>query len=78
MNCLLYARVSTDKHAQKDLSIPAQIEAMKDHVKKNNWKVVGNFIDEGESARTTNRPELKRLIQHCKEIKALMRLLSIK
>jgi len=26
MNCLLYARVSTDKQAQKDLSIRAQIE----------------------------------------------------
>jgi len=27
MNCLLYARASTDKQAQKDLSIPAQIAA---------------------------------------------------
>jgi DNA invertase Pin-like site-specific DNA recombinase len=27
MNCLIYARVSTDKQAQKDLSIPAQIKA---------------------------------------------------
>lgn len=71
MNCLLYARVSTDKQAQKDLSIPAQIEAMKDYAKKNNWKVVGHFIDEGESARTANRPELKNLIQHCKENKGV-------
>jgi len=30
MNCLLYARVSTDKHAQKDLSILAQIEVRED------------------------------------------------
>jgi DNA invertase Pin-like site-specific DNA recombinase len=33
MNCLLYARVSTDKQAQKDLSIPAQIEAMREYAK---------------------------------------------
>ena len=26
MNCLPYARVSTDKQAQKDLSIPAQVK----------------------------------------------------
>lgn len=71
MNCLLYARVSTDKQAQKDLSIPAQIEAMREYAKKNNWKVAGHFIDEGESARTANRPELKRLIQHCKENKGV-------
>jgi len=69
MNCLLYARVSTDKQAQKDLSIPAQISAMRDYAKKNEWKGIDNFIDEGESAKTADRPELKRLIQHCKENK---------
>ena len=71
MNCLLYARVSTDKQAQKDLSIPAQIEAMREYAKKNRWKIAGNFVDEGESARTTNRPELKRLIEQCKENKSV-------
>jgi site-specific DNA recombinase len=45
MNCLLYARVSRDKQAQKDLSIPAQIEAMREYAKRNNWKVVSHFID---------------------------------
>jgi DNA invertase Pin-like site-specific DNA recombinase len=69
VNCLLYARVSTDKQAQKDLSIPAQIEAMREYAKKNGWKVISAFVDEGESARTANRPELKRLIQQCKENK---------
>ena len=69
MNCLLYARVSTDKQAQKDLSIPAQIEAMREYAKRNGWKIIGTFIDEGESAKTANRPELKRLIKHCKENK---------
>lgn len=34
MNTRLYARVSTDKQAQKDLSIPAQIGAMKEYAKK--------------------------------------------
>jgi DNA invertase Pin-like site-specific DNA recombinase len=71
MNCLLYARVSTDKQAQKDLSIPAQIEAMREYAKRNNWNVTGHFIDEGESARTADRPELKKLIQHCKENKGV-------
>jgi site-specific DNA recombinase len=71
MNCLLYARVSTDKQAQKDLSIPAQIEAMRGYAKKNCWKVAGHFVDEGESARTAKRPELKRLIEQCKENKGI-------
>lgn len=58
MNCLLYARASTDKQAQKDLSIPAQIEAMREYAKRKGWKVAEHFVDEGESARTANRPEL--------------------
>lgn len=59
MNCLLYARVSTDKQAQKELSIPAQLDAMKKYTRKNCWKVVVRFIDEGESDKTAKRPELK-------------------
>lgn len=51
MNCLLYARVSTDKQAQEDLSIPAQIEAMRNYAKKNDWKFMGYLIDEGESVK---------------------------
>jgi len=62
MNCLLYARVSTDKQAQKELSIPAQLEMMTQYARKSGWKVVGRYVDRGESARTANRPELKRLI----------------
>lgn len=69
MNCLLYARVSTDKQAQKDLSIPAQIAAMKGYIKTNGWKIAGHFVDEGESARTADRPELKNLLQYCKDHK---------
>ncbi len=69
MNGLLYARVSTDKQAQKDLSIPAQMAAMKEYSRRNNWNGVGHFVDEGDSAKTANRPELKRLIEHCKEKK---------
>src|SRR4029453_12831209 len=67
VNCLLYARVSTDKQAQEELSIPAQISAMREHAHRNGWKVVDHFVDRGESAKTANRPELKRLIAHCKE-----------
>jgi site-specific DNA recombinase len=66
MNCILYARVSTDKQANKDLSIPAQLGIMKEYAQKNNWRIKSHYIDDGESARTANRPELKKLIQNCK------------
>jgi len=52
MNCLLYARVSMDRQAQTDLSIPAQLKAMTEHAQKNGWHVVGLFVDEAEFANT--------------------------
>ena len=56
MNCLLYAGVSTDRQAEKDLSIPAQLQIRREYVKKQGWVVIGHYVDEGESARTANRP----------------------
>lgn len=67
MNTLLYARVSTDRQAQKDLSIPAQLLAMQEFTKKKGWKVIGTHIDAGESAKTADRPELKNLLKFCRE-----------
>jgi len=61
--------VSTDKQAQKDLSIPAQIEAMRSFAKSQNFKIVGEYIDEGKSTKTINRPQLKRLLERCKKDK---------
>lgn len=37
MHCLLYARVSTDKQAEKDLSIPAQLQLMREYARKQSW-----------------------------------------
>ena len=42
---------------------------MKNYARRNGWKVISHFIDKGESAKTANRPQLKRLIEHCKENK---------
>jgi len=71
MHCLLYARVSTDKQAQKDLSIPAQLQLMREYARKQGWSVIGQYVDEGESARTADRPELKRLLQYCQKRKGV-------
>ena len=62
MNCVLYARVSTDKQAEKDLSIPAQLQLMRDYARQRGWAVVEEFIEPGVSAKTTERPELQRLL----------------
>jgi DNA invertase Pin-like site-specific DNA recombinase len=67
MNCVLYARVSTDKQAEKELSIPAQLEAMRGYARQRGWIVIEEFLEPGVSARTAERPALKQLLGRCRE-----------
>jgi len=62
MNAILYARVSTDKQAEKELSIPAQLEAMRQHALRNGWTVVDEVLEQGASAKTAERPALQQLL----------------
>ncbi len=70
MHCLLYARLSTDKQAQKDLSIPAQLQLMREYAKKQGWTVVAHYVDEGESARTAAGPSLSASCSTARSIRA--------
>lgn len=67
MNCLIYARVSTDKQAEKELSIPAQLSAMRQYAFDRGWQIVHEFTEAGASARTADRPILRQLLARCGE-----------
>jgi len=67
MNAVLYARVSTLEQAEKDLSLPAQLQLMRDFARQHEWSVVEEFIEPGVSARTMERPMLKRLLARCRQ-----------
>jgi len=58
----IYARVSTDEQAERDLSIPFQLERCRYHVNGLNGIVVNEFIDAGESARTDKRPKFQKMM----------------
>ena len=58
----IYARVSTEEQAERDLSIPFQLERCRYHVQGKGWEVVKEFIDAGESARTDKRPQFQEMI----------------
>ena len=58
----LYARVSSERQAERDLSIPAQLKALRQYADKQGWRVVEQFIDEAESALTADRPEFQRMM----------------
>lgn len=58
----IYARVSTEEQAERDLSIPFQLERCRYHAQGLGWEVVKEFVDAGESARTDKRPEFQKMI----------------
>ena len=51
----LYARVSSDRQ-DVDLSVAAQLRALRDYAEKNGYVVAREYIDEAESGRIADRP----------------------
>ena len=50
----LYARVSSDRQ-DVDLSVSAQLRALRDYAKNNGYLVVCEYVDEAESGRIADR-----------------------
>lgn len=67
MKVALYARCSSERQAEKDLSIPAQLKALEKHALKQGWDVVQKFVDEAESARTADRPAFQEMVSLAKQ-----------
>ena len=61
MKVVVYARVSSDKQ-DIDLSISAQLRALRDYAQKNGFQVVREFVDEAETGRSTARPSFREMI----------------
>lgn len=61
----IYARVSTDEQVD-GFSIGAQLKALHHHALQQGWEVVTEFVDEGESARTADRPQFQAMISAAK------------
>lgn len=59
----VYARVSTVRQAEADISIPDQLRHARDYCEKRGWQVVAEYVDPGASARDDNRPEFQHMIQ---------------
>ena len=57
----LYARVSSDRQ-DVDLSVSAQLRALKDYAQKNGYIVSREYVDEAESGRIADRPQFRRML----------------
>jgi site-specific DNA recombinase len=62
MHVALYARVSTTRQADNDLSIPDQLRQLNEWCKANGHLVVHEYIEPGASATDDKRPIFQQLI----------------
>jgi DNA invertase Pin-like site-specific DNA recombinase len=62
MKTLGYVRVSTDKQAERGISLEAQAEKIKAMAVVHSSKLAEIIVDGGESAKSLNRPGMARLL----------------
>ena len=62
MAVALYARVSTTRQAEKDLSIPDQLRQMRDWCKDQGLAVAMEYVEPGASATDDRRPVFQQMI----------------
>ena len=65
----LYARVSR-RTADVDLSVSAQLRALRDYAQRNGYIVTREYIDEAESGRIADRPEFQKMLNEASRSEA--------
>jgi site-specific DNA recombinase len=63
---VVYCRVST-KEQVANFSLPVQQRACLDYCERQGIAIARVFIEEGESAKTADRPELKEMLAYCRQ-----------
>lgn len=63
----LYARVSTTRQAENDLSIPDQLRQMREWCKRNGHTPVQEFVESGASATDDKRPVFQEMVAAASE-----------
>jgi site-specific DNA recombinase len=61
----VYVRVSSEKQ-DVDLSISAQLKALKEYAARNGLKIVREYVDQAESGKTAARPAFREMIAAAK------------
>jgi site-specific DNA recombinase len=59
----LYTRVSTEDQAKEGFSLDAQLEKLRAYCTARDWKIIGEYVDDGYSGRNTRRPAYKKLLE---------------
>lgn len=65
MNAVIYTRVSTREQAIDGMSLITQAKQCHAYAAHNDYKVIELFKEEGQSAKTINRPVLQSMLRFC-------------
>ena len=65
----LYARVSSDRQ-DVDLSVSAQLRALRDYAEKNGYLIAREYVDEAESGRIADRPQFQKMLNEASKPEA--------
>ncbi len=66
---VIYCRVSTKEQVDEGNSLNTQEKQCREYAIKNGFEVVQVFVEQGESAKTADRTELKKLLVLCSDKK---------
>ena len=72
----LYARVSSDRQ-DVDLSVAAQLRALREYAKANGYSVAREYVDEAESGRIADRPQFREMIDEGSRPKSPFRVILV-
>lgn len=64
---VLYLRVSTGQQVDRGSSLPSQESACREYASRNEYEVLDVYVDEGESARTADRPMFQEMVFKAKQ-----------
>ena len=53
-----------------DLSVSAQLRALRDHARKNGYVVAREYVDEAESGRIADRPQFQKMLNEASKPEA--------
>ncbi len=73
---IVYCRVSTQDQV-RNLSLPTQEKACTDYCRHHDFEVGRVFVDEGQSAKTTERVEFQKMLRYCRKNKGQIEYLVV-
>ena len=56
-------RQGVQRRQDVDLSVAAQLRALREYAKANGYSVAREYVDEAESGRVADRPEFRKMIE---------------